>query len=95
MEAYRERIESRDWMGEKTKKLALVKLQAVVPKNCYPSKWRDYSSLEIRGDSYAENVMRAEAYESRYWLSKLGHAVDRTEWHMTPPTVNALQLDDE
>jgi putative endopeptidase len=89
MEAYRERIESREWMGPKTKKLALAKLQAVLPKIGYPSKWRDYSALEIRGDSYADNVMRAQAFESRYWFSKIGQAVDRTEWHMTPPTVNA------
>jgi putative endopeptidase len=89
MEAYRERIESRDWMGPKTKKLALAKLAAVLPKIGYPSKWRDYSDLEISGDSYAENVMRAGAFESRYWFNKIGQAVDRTEWHMTPPTVNA------
>ena len=78
MDAYRERIESRDWMGPKTKKLALVKLAAVTPKIGYPSKWRDYSALEVRGDSYADNVMRAEAFESRYWVSKIGQAVDRT-----------------
>jgi putative endopeptidase len=89
MNAYRERIESRDWMGPKTKKLALLKLQAVMPKIGYPSKWRDYTALEIRPDSYADNVLRAQAFESRYWLSKVGQAVDRTEWHMTPPTVNA------
>jgi putative endopeptidase len=89
MDAYRERIESRDWMGPKTKKLALAKLRTVLPKIGYPSKWRDYSPLEIRGDSYADNIMRAQAYESRYWFAKIGQAVDRTEWHMTPPTVNA------
>jgi putative endopeptidase len=89
MDAYRERIESRDWMGEKTKKLALAKLLAVMPKIGYPSKWRDYSALEIRPGSYADNVMRAQAFESRYWLSKVGKAVDRTLWQMTPPTVNA------
>ncbi len=87
--AYHDRIDSRDWMGQKTKKLALVKLAAVMPKIGYPSKWRDYSSLEVSGDSYAENVMRAEAFESRYRFSKIGQAVDRTEWQMTPPTVNA------
>jgi putative endopeptidase len=89
LEAYRERIESRDWMGSKTKKLALAKLAAVLPKIGYPSKWRDYSALEIGADSYAENVIHAGAYESRYWFNKIGEPVDRTEWHMTPPTVNA------
>ena len=87
--AYRERIQSRDWMGPETKKQALAKLATVMPKIGYPDKWRDYSALEITPDSYAENVMRAEAFEARYRLSKLGKPVDRTEWHMTPPTVNA------
>jgi putative endopeptidase len=87
--AYRQRIESRDWMGSETKKQALVKLAAVVPKIGYPDEWRDYSGLEINADSYAGNVMRAEAFESRYRLAKLGKPVDRKEWHMTPPTVNA------
>jgi putative endopeptidase len=89
MAAYYERITSRDWMGDKTKKLALLKLDAVMPKIGYPSKWRDYSELEVKTDSYAANVMRAEAFESRYRLSRLGKPVDRLEWHMTPPTVNA------
>lgn len=89
MEAYRERIESRDWMGPKTKKLALTKLAAVLPKIGYPSKWRDYSDLEVRRDSYADNIVRAQTFESRYWFSKIGQSVDPTEWHMTPPTVNA------
>ena len=87
--AYRERIESRDWMGEETKKQALAKLAAVMPKIGYPDKWRDYSALEVGADSYVQNFMRAEAFEFRYRLSKLGQPVDRAEWHMTPPTVNA------
>jgi putative endopeptidase len=89
MLAYRERIETRDWMGPETRKLALAKLEAVTPKIGYPSKWRDYSDLEVGSDSYAENVMRAEAFESRYRIARLGKPVDRLEWHMTPPTVNA------
>jgi putative endopeptidase len=87
--AYRERIEGRDWMSPETKKQALAKLAAIMPKIGYPEKWRDYSTLEIKPDSYAENVMRAEAFETKYRLSKLGKPVDRTEWGMTPPTVNA------
>ncbi len=89
MAAYRERIESRDWMGPKTKKFALAKLDTVMPKIGYPSKWRDYSTLDVRTDSYAQNVMRTEAFEARYRFSKLGKPVDRTEWQMTAPTVNA------
>ncbi len=89
MAAYRERIASRDWMSAKTKKFALAKLDALMPKIGYPSKWRDYSTLEVRTDSYAQNVLRAEAFESRYRFSKLGKPVDRTEWQMTTPTVNA------
>ena len=76
-------------MSPETKKQALAKLAAIMPKIGYPEKWRDYSALEIKPDSYAENVMRAEAFETRYRLSKLGKPVDRTEWGMTPPTVNA------
>jgi putative endopeptidase len=87
--AYRARIESRDWMSPETKKQALAKLATIMPKIGYPDKWRDYSALEITPDSYAENVMRSEAFEARYRLSKLDKPVDRTEWHMTPPTVNA------
>jgi predicted metalloendopeptidase len=87
--AYRERLQSRDWMGPETKKHALEKLAAITPKIGYPDKWRDYSALEIGTDSYAENVMRAEAFEIRRRLSKLGQPVDRSEWGMTPPTVNA------
>ncbi len=89
MAAYRERIESRDWMSAETKKQALAKLEAVMPKIGYPDQWRDYSKLEIRPDSYVQNVTRAQAFEVRYRLSKLDKPVDRTEWHMTPPTVNA------
>ena len=80
MEAYRERIESRDWMGPKTKKLALVKLQAVLPKIGYPSKWRDYSALEVRGDSYADNVcalrllsrVTGSPRSARRWIERNG-----------------------
>jgi len=87
--AYRERIESRDWMGPETKKQALAKLATFVAKIGYPDQWRDYSGLEIKDDSYVANVTRAEAFESRYRLARLGQPVDRNEWHMTPPTVNA------
>ncbi|HEX3999377.1 MAG TPA: M13 family metallopeptidase [Pirellulales bacterium] len=87
--AYRQRIEAVDWMGPQTKEQALAKLASVMTKIGYPDKWRDYSSLQIGTDSYVENVLRARAFDSQYDLSKLGKRVDRTEWGMSPPTVNA------
>jgi len=89
LDVYRERIQSRPWMSEQTKQQALAKLAMFTPKIGYPDKWRDYSALQISDDSYVQNVLRAEAFRTRYNLSKLGKPVDRTEWHMTPPTVNA------
>jgi putative endopeptidase len=77
------------WMSEETKKKAIEKLHAVVNKIGYPDKWRDYSSITISRDDYAGNVERATVFESRRQLNKIGKPVDRTEWGMTPPTVNA------
>jgi putative endopeptidase len=77
------------WMGEATKQRALEKLHAVVNKIGYPDKWRDYSSIKIMRDDYFGNVERATEFESRRELAKIGKPVDRTEWQMTPPTVNA------
>ncbi len=87
--AYRERIEAVDWMGPQTKQQALAKLATVLPKIGYPDKWRDFSGLKVETDSYVQNVMRAQAFNSRYGLSKLGQPVDRTEWGMAPSIVNA------
>ncbi len=87
--AYRERLETREWMSPETRKQALAKLAAVTPKIGYPDEWRDYSKLEIKTDSYVQNVLRAEEFEWQHDLHKLGGPVDRKEWHMTPPTVNA------
>jgi putative endopeptidase len=89
MVAYGERIESRDWMEPATKRQALAKLAAITPKIGYPSKWRDYSTLTIDPNSYLLSVLSAQAFESRRQLARLGQPVDRTEWHMTPQTVNA------
>lgn len=89
MTAYRARIEAVDWMSPATKQQALAKLSTVMPKIGYPVKWRDYSSLSIGTDSYVENVLRAREFDFQYDLSKLGKRVDRTEWGMTTPTVNA------
>jgi putative endopeptidase len=87
--AYRERIESRQWMGDETKKQALEKLAAVTPKIGYPDHWRDYSELKIGDDSYGHIAMQAQAFDFHYRISRLGKPVDRNEWGMTPPTVNA------
>ncbi len=82
-------IKGLDWMSPATKQQALVKLQAVANKIGYPDKWRDYSALEIvRGDALG-NSTRANAFEMRRQLNKIGKPVDRGEWEMTPPTVNA------
>ncbi len=90
IEAVMEReIKQLPWMGEATKQKALEKLHAVVNKIGYPDKWRDYSSIQIRRDDFFGNVERATIFESRRQLSKIGKPVDRTEWQMTPPTVNA------
>ena len=82
-------IKQLPWMGEETKQRALEKLHGIVNKIGYPDKWRDYSSIKIARDDYFGNVERATVFESRRELAKIGKPVDRTEWGMTPPTVNA------
>jgi putative endopeptidase len=82
-------IKTLPWMTEATKVQALGKLKAIANKIGYPDKWRDYSSLHIaRGDALG-NKLRAEAFEVRRDLEKIGKALDRSEWSMSPPTVNA------
>ncbi len=82
-------IQSSTWMSAQTKQEAMVKLHAVTNKIGYPEKWRDYSSVKIVPDDYFGNFIRANEFESRREANKIGHAVDRQEWGMTPPTVNA------
>ncbi len=82
-------IKQLPWMGEDTKTRAIQKLHAVVNKIGYPEKWRDYSSIKLARDDFFGNVERATIFESRRELNKIGKPVDRTEWQMTPPTVNA------
>jgi putative endopeptidase len=77
------------WMGPDTKKEALSKLEAFQIKIGYPDKWRDYSALSVEQTGYLANVRRAVAFENARELHKIGKPVDRTEWGMTPPTVNA------
>lgn len=87
--AFRERISNLSWMSEETKKKALEKLETIMVKVGYPDKWRDYSKLEISRDSYAKNIKNASEFSFRLNMDKLGKSVDRTEWGMTPQTVNA------
>jgi len=82
-------IKQLPWMSEATKVKALEKLHAIVNKVGYPDKWRDYSSIRIAREDYFGNVERAQEFENRRQLDKIGKPVDRTEWQMTPPTVDA------
>ena len=84
-----ERIKGLDWMTDATKAQALHKLGTFRVKMGYPDEWRDYSGLELDRGPYATNVARADAFEMRRQLAKLGKPVDREEWRMSPPTVNA------
>ncbi len=87
--AFAQRIKNVDWMSETTKKQALIKLKAIVNKIGYPDKWKSYAGLEIDRGAYVLNVIRSNEFEFNYDLKKIGKPVDRTEWGMTPPTVNA------
>jgi putative endopeptidase len=77
------------WMGDETRKRALEKLHSIVNKIGYPDKWRDYRSLTISASDFGGNVLRASQFEDRRQLAKIGKPLDRGEWGMTPPTVNA------
>ena len=84
-----ERISKADWMSETTKKQALAKLGVFNQKIGYPDEWRDYSQLEITEGPYATNFLSSRRFAVKRDLGKLGKPVDRNEWFMTPPTVNA------
>ncbi len=87
--AYKERINTLDWMDAATKKAAIDKLDKVTLKLCYPDKWRDYSKLQLNRDSWVANSIRVNEFEVAYNISKYGKPVDKTEWGMSPQTVNA------
>ena len=88
-DALKDRIGQLTWMSDSTKQQALVKLEAFTRKIGYPDKWRDYSALDVRQGEYLRNLRLASAWsQDRNW-AKIGKPVDRTEWGMTPPTVNA------
>jgi len=88
-QTYADRIQRLDWMSEATKTRALAKLNTFMKKIGYPDKWRDYSKLTIVPNNYLANAKAASAFDFNYMVSKLGKPVDRSEWGMTPPTVNA------
>ena len=89
LKAYEESIKKLDWMSAETKKEALDKISKFNPKIGYPNTWRDYSKLKIAKNDLYGNLQRATEFEYQRNLDKLGKTVDKTEWMMTPQTVNA------
>jgi putative endopeptidase len=89
IEALGQRIDMATWMTDQTKANAHAKLSTIYVKIGYPNKWRDYSGLEIKDDSYYANIVRSNEFDMDYMLSKINKPVDRDEWGMTPQTVNA------
>ncbi len=87
--AMQDDIQTVNWMTPATKEQALVKLKGIEDKIGYPSHWRDYSSVKITRDNYLGNVQDATSFEFERWVAKIGKPVDRSEWTMTPPTINA------
>ena len=87
--ALRQHILAISWMDDSTKQVALKKLDAIMVKIGYPDKWRDYSKLSIDRSSYLANIRHAANFAFNYEISKIGKPVDKTEWGMSPPTVNA------
>lgn len=88
-DAMREHILKLDWMDDSTKAAAQKKLNSFGVKIGYPDKWRDYSKLDVDRKSYFGNLRRAAAFDVTFNLNKIGRPIDKSEWGMTPPTVNA------
>jgi predicted metalloendopeptidase len=87
--AMRDELQGAAWLDPQTRQNAIDKLAAVIVKIGYPERWRDYSALTFDRAKYFENVRAALLHEVRYDLAKIGKPVDKNDWHMTPPTVNA------
>jgi putative endopeptidase len=87
--ALRGDLSTLDWMSPATRQQAIKKLEAINLKIGYPDKWRDYSAFKVDRVSYVGNMLRGRTFEFQRDLAKIGKPVDRTEWDMTPPTVNA------
>ncbi len=88
-DAMAQRIRQLDWMSPETKQQAMLKLNSIRNKIGYPDKWRDYSAVKVVRNDFLANVRSATAFESHRDINKIGKPVDRGEWGMTPPTVNA------
>ncbi|MCL7713554.1 M13 family metallopeptidase [Stenotrophomonas mori] len=87
--ALKARIENLAWMSDETKAKAVAKWETFTPKIGYPDKWRDWSGLQTTHDDYLGNIRAATAFNYKWELAKIGQPVDKTEWGMTPQTVNA------
>jgi putative endopeptidase len=88
-DAFAKRIDNLDWMSDSTKQVAKDKLHAFLKKIGYTDKWRDYNKVTIDRTKYFENLVSCAKNEYQYQISKVGKPVDRMEWDMTPPTINA------
>ena len=88
-ESLGERISNLEWMSDETKEKAHEKLSTFIVKIGYPDKWKDYSSLEVKDDSYYSNMKRASEFRYNEMMDDLGKPVDKTKWHMSPQTVNS------
>lgn len=88
-ETFRKVLQDQPWMEAKTKKEALQKLDLMTQRAGYPDHWRNYSSLMINRNNFVLNVMRANEFNNQYELAKIGKPVDRSEWSMSPQTINA------
>ncbi|MFL6209542.1 MAG: M13 family metallopeptidase [Pyrinomonadaceae bacterium] len=87
--ALRQDLSTINWMSDETRQRAIAKLDAYLRKIGYPDKWRNYEALDVSRGAYIENVRKASEFEIKRNLGHIGKPVDRTEWGMTPPTVNA------
>ncbi|MEJ5368183.1 MAG: M13 family metallopeptidase [Bryobacteraceae bacterium] len=85
----REELQKADWLTPETKKNAIAKLNAFYAKIGYPDRWRDYSGVQVRRGRFFESVRSATEFGRKYQISKIGKPIDRNDWGMTPPTVNA------
>lgn len=85
----KERLSNLEWMGQETRDQAINKLNTILPKIGFPDTWRDFSGMAIADQPYVKNVMTAREFNFQYRLDKIGKPVDKTEWGITPQTVNA------
>ena len=86
---FKERVQELEWMSDSTKQKALDKLASFTYKIGYPDEWEDYSSVEINNNTLLENVRNINYFNYKDMVERLGKTVDKTEWGMTPQTINA------